>query len=238
MTADGTILGGRDVRPDTGGMPQLHQVAAMGRSRSANHSLTPYHDLLLGEMARGETRLETEADAVVDERPVASTPRRTHAALALAALLCAIAVTWFVRRDAGSAAALTVATATVDEPAPTVPAPQVAQPQLPPTPPPTQQIDSDPIVAQATRKPVTGKPKVPASPTSPRLQQAPTASTAPTVSGGALRARGPRAHQCDEARFDGDDRPVAALSLDPFHGRRQDPGEARGGCRDLATFAG
>ena len=45
-----------------------------------------------------------------------------------------------------------------------------------------QQIDSAPIVAQATRKPVTGKPKLPATPPSPRLQPSATSSSAPTVS--------------------------------------------------------
>ncbi len=59
---------------------------------------------------------------------------------------------------------------------------EAAAPSLPPRPPPAQQIDSAPIVAQGTRKPVTHKPKLPPAPVSPRLQQAPPPSAAPTVS--------------------------------------------------------
>lgn len=57
---------------------------------------------------------------------------------------------------------------------------EAAAPSHTRTPQPAQQIDSAPIVAQRTRKPVTGKPKQPRPPASSRLQQ-PTSSTAPTV---------------------------------------------------------
>lgn len=94
--------------------------------------------------------------------------------MALALFVCgAVALIWFARREP----TVTTAVATTVK----VPAPQAAQPHVVPTPTPTQQIDSDPIVAQATRRPVTNKPRLPPPPPSAQIQHSPASTTIPTV---------------------------------------------------------